>query len=99
MEKALNTVAIENALLAHGLTQKELAEAVGTSAQSITNWLKGKDFPRPASLLKLATTLSLSFEQLVQANDVGRSIIAYRKKANSKTTAAHIAKATAMGER
>lgn len=97
MEKVLNTDAIERALLARGLTQKELAQAVGTSAQAVTNWLKGKDFPRPSSLLKLATTLSLSFEQLVQANDAGRPIIAYRKKANSKTTAAHIAKATAMG--
>lgn len=79
------------------MSQKQLAEAVGTSSQAVTNWLKGKDFPRPASLLKLATTLSLTFDQLVQTSDPGRPVIAYRKKANVKTTTAHLAKAEGIG--
>jgi transcriptional regulator with XRE-family HTH domain len=97
MEKALNFNAIQSALTAQGMNQKQLAEAVGTSSQSVTNWLKGKDFPRPAALLKLATTLSLTFEQLVQVNDPGRPVVAYRKKANAKTTAVHLAKAESIG--
>lgn len=97
MEKILNSGAIQSILTARGMTQKQLAEAVGTSSQSVTNWLKGKDFPRPASLLKLATTLSLTFDQLVQTNNPGRPVIAYRKKANVKTTTAHLAKAESIG--
>ncbi|MBU1665017.1 MAG: helix-turn-helix domain-containing protein [Gammaproteobacteria bacterium] len=97
MEKVLNSRAIHNVLAELGMSQKQLADAVGTSSQAVTNWLKGKDFPRPASLLKLATTLSLTFDQLVQTSAPGRPIIAYRKKANAKTTAAHIAKAEGMG--
>lgn len=98
MEKALNSNAIQSALAQRGMSQKQLAEIVGTSSQAVTNWLKGKDFPRPASLLKLATTLSLTFDQLVQTSDPGRPVIAYRKKANAKTTAAHVAKAAGIGE-
>lgn len=97
MEKLLNSGAIQGVLAQHGITQKELASAVGTSSQAVTNWLKGKDFPRPASLLKLATTLGLTFDQLVLTSDSGRPVIAYRKKANAKTTDAHIAKAEGIG--
>lgn len=97
MEKLLNSAAIQSALSERGLTQKQLASAVGTSSQAVTNWLKGKDFPRPASLLKLATTLGLTFDQLVQTSSAGRPIIAYRKKANTKTTDAHIEKAVGIG--
>ena len=97
MEKLLNSAAIQSVLAERGITQKQLAGAIGTSSQAVTNWLKGKDFPRPASLLKLATTLGLTFDQLVQTSDVGRPVIAYRKKANAKTTDAHIAKAEGIG--
>ncbi len=97
MEKLLNSAVIQSSLAQRGITQKQLALAVGTSSQAVTNWLKGKDFPRPASLLKLATTLGLTFDQFVQTSNVGRPIIAYRKKANVKTTNAHIAKAEGIG--
>jgi len=97
MEKLLNYGAIQSALTERGITQKQLASSVGTSSQAVTNWLKGKDFPRPASLLKLATILGLTFDQLVQTSNAGRPIIAYRKKANAKTTDAHIAKAEGIG--
>ena len=63
----------------------------------MTNWLKGSDFPRPATLLKLATTLKLGFDQLVQQPVEGQPIVAFRKKAGAKTTDKHLAKARAMG--
>lgn len=97
MERLLNSAAIHSALTERGITQKQLAGEVGISPQAVTNWLQGIDFPRPASLLKLATTLGLTFDQLVQTSAPGRPIIAYRKKANTKTTPAHIAKAEGMG--
>ncbi len=97
MQKTMKTEALRKALADHGLTQKDLANKLGVSAQAITNWLKGKDFPRPATLLKLASTLHLSFEQMVQTDDVSRPVVAFRKKGSAKTTNAHINKAEEMG--
>ena len=97
MKKVLNHEAIHRALTAQGMNQRQLADAVDASAQAVTNWLSGRDFPRPASLLKLATALSLNFDQLVNTRDPGRPVVAFRKKANSKTTVAHLAKAESIG--
>ncbi len=80
-----------------GWDQKRLAEAVGVSGQAVTNWMKGQDFPRPATLLKLATTLSLSFDKLVLADAASQPVIAFRKKGGAKTTEEHVLRARAMG--
>jgi transcriptional regulator with XRE-family HTH domain/Zn-dependent peptidase ImmA (M78 family) len=87
----------KQALLTLGLTQKQLAEQLGVSAQAITNWLSGSDFPRPDKLLKLATTLGLNFSDLIVSSGEGEPVIAFRKKGGSKTTDEHISKAKAMG--
>lgn len=97
MQKVINIEAFRTALAEHGLTQKDLAKIAGVSSQAVTNWLKGKDFPRPATLLKLATTLKLNFDQLVLTQDADRPIIAFRKKDNAKTTLAHVKNAEDIG--
>jgi transcriptional regulator with XRE-family HTH domain/Zn-dependent peptidase ImmA (M78 family) len=97
MQKVLHSDTIRAALAAKGWDQKTLAEAVGVSAQSVTNWLKGSDFPRPAALLKLATTLSIGFDQLVQVDTASQPVVAFRKKGNAKTTQDHVQRAMALG--
>lgn len=97
MKKTINTESIQLALSENGMTQKQLAVSVGVSSQAVTNWLKGNDFPRPATLLKLASTLKLTFDQMVKTSDSGRPVIAFRKKGSAKTTNAHIAKAEEIG--
>lgn len=97
MQKALNSEAVKTALATQGITQTQLAKSVGVSSQAVTNWLKGKDFPRPAALLKLATILRLTFDQMVETESANRPIVAFRKKGSAKTTATHIAKATELG--
>lgn len=97
MKKAIKTAVIRAALAEHGLTQGQLAKALGVSSQAVTNWLKGKDFPRPATLLKLAAALQLTFEQMVETGGTDRPVIAFRKKGSAKTTLAHIAKAEGIG--
>ncbi len=99
MQKTINTKAIKDALERNGMTQANLAEAVGVSSQAVTNWFKGVDFPRPATLLKLASTLSLTFSQMVDTSivDAGQPVVAFRKKGNAKTTQEHILKATEIG--
>jgi transcriptional regulator with XRE-family HTH domain len=98
MQKVLRSESVKSALTQKGWTQKDLAAAVGVSAQSVTNWFKGEDFPRPDKLLRLASTLKLRLDELVQTNaSVDKPVVAFRRHAATKTTAAHIEKAQAMG--
>lgn len=100
MQRTLQADAVRQVLHAKGWTQKDLAEQVGVSAQSVTNWLKGDDFPRPDKLLRLATTLRLRLDELAAATPAEqalRPVVAFRRRAATKTTEAHIAKALAMG--
>ncbi len=97
MHKSINKDVLSSTLTELGWTQSQLAKAVGVSSQSVTNWVKGVDFPRPATLLKLATTLKLDFEKLVMVVDEGQPVVAFRKKGNAKTTEEHISKAAAIG--
>ncbi|GGC84692.1 ImmA/IrrE family metallo-endopeptidase [Undibacterium terreum] len=96
MQKTLHSSTIKAALVELGWSQKELAEKVGVTAQAVTNWMKGSDFPRPDKLLKLAMLLKLNFTELV-APEANSPIVAFRKKAGAKTTDAHRLKAMAMG--
>lgn len=96
MQNTLHVESLRTALAERGWTQKYLAEQLGVSAQSVTNWFNGKDFPRPDKLLKLATTLHLSFAQLVEPPK-DQPVVAFRKRAGTKTTDSHIAKAIGIG--
>lgn len=97
MDKVINGDNLRQALQARGWTQKDLANELGVTAQAVTNWLKGADFPRPPKLLQLATKLQLQFSDLVLILDQERPVIAFRKKGSSKTTEDHILKAMAIG--
>ena len=95
MHQVIHSDTVKIAMAARGWNQEQLAKSIGESPQVVSHWLQGKNFPRPEKLLKLATTLMLSFDQLVMP-DANRPIIAFRKKAGSKTTDGHFAKAQAM---
>lgn len=97
MQKVLHSESIRAALAGKGWDQKKLAEAIGVSGQAVTNWMKGADFPRPATLLKLASVLSLGFDKLVMADTASQPVIAFRKKGGTKTTEEHVLRARAMG--
>ena len=97
MRKAIQSEVVRSALQQRGWNQSELAERLGVSAQSVTNWLSGEGFPRPATLLKLATTLKLTFDELVDSGNGTRPIVAFRKKGGAKTTDEHVAKAVGIG--
>ena len=98
MQKVIHSENIKQALQQRGWKQKDLASALGVTAQSVTNWLRGSDFPRPDKLLKLATTLQMGFADLVKLEAAGQPVVAFRKKAGTKTTDGHISKAMVMGE-
>ncbi|WP_213959583.1 XRE family transcriptional regulator [Variovorax sp. dw_954] len=97
MQKVIHSDNLKLALQARGWTQKDLAREIEVTAQAVTNWMQGADFPRPDKLLKLATTLKLNFADLVASSTKDQPVIAFRKKGGAKTTDAHILKAIAMG--
>ena len=97
MGKLIHKENLQEALAQRGWTQAKLGKTLGVSSQAVTNWVKGVDFPRPDKLLKLATTLHLSFDQLVIQPGLEQPVIAFRKRAGTKTTEAHLSKARAMG--
>lgn len=97
MRKVINKEILQKALEKRGWTQANLAKNVDVSSQSVTNWMRGEGFPRPETLLKLATTLRLGFDDLVLSDDKDIPVVAFRKKGNAKTTNAHIQKATEIG--
>ena len=87
---------IKSALSERGWTQKRLAEGMVVTSQSVTHWHKGEDFPRPDKLLKLASILKLGFDQLIETSS-SKPVIAFRKKAGTKTTDEHIHRTEVMG--
>jgi transcriptional regulator with XRE-family HTH domain len=96
MHNVINSLAVKNALRQLGWSQAELATRLSESPQVVSHWLKGDNFPRPDKLLRLGVALKLNFEQLVSSPAV-QPVVAFRAKANTKTTQAHIQKAQAMG--
>lgn len=98
MERTLNLERLTAALTQVGMNQSRLAKELNVSRETASKWLKGKAFPRPDKLLKLALLVGLSFDQLVVSVPTSTEpIVAFRKKGARKTTAVHIARAQDMG--
>lgn len=98
MEKTLNTANIQAAMEKAGLSQTRLAETLDVSKEIVSKWLGGKKFPRPRLLLELALALDLKFEDLViKTPAADEPVIAFRKRAGTKTTPVHVEKAKEMG--
>lgn len=97
MQRMINSASVKAVLDEKGWDQKRLAKEVGVSAQAVTNWFKGVDFPRPDKLLKLSTTLTMPFAQMVLTPGIEQPVVAFRKRAGTKTTEAHLQRAQFIG--
>lgn len=97
MTKSLCIEVVAEKMQARGWSQIQLAKQVGVSAQTVSNWLNGRDFPRPSALLKLAVTLGIAIDRLVSVGNSAAPIVAFRKKGGAKTTDLHVSKARAIG--
>ena len=56
-----------------GLTQAELAAAIGVSTSAVGNWEAGLRRPRYESLLRLARVLGVTIDDLLSPPDQGGS--------------------------
>lgn len=52
------------------LTQKELAEKIGVSWQTVSEWESGRQQPRMQHLRKLCTVLEVSPDELLGQDDL-----------------------------
>lgn len=98
MEKTLHRDAVDGAMQQTGLSASDLATKIGVSRQAVSNWLNGRDFPRPDKLLKLSLLLKLSFKDLVAPSVSPMAPqVAFRRMARQKTTDDHLDRARSMG--
>ncbi len=51
-----------------GLTQESIAEAIGVSRQTISNWENEKSFPDIMSVIKLSDLYSISLDDLLKGD-------------------------------
>lgn len=80
-----------------GYNAAALAASLGVSKTIVSEWLKGKKFPRPALLLRLGKLLSLGYSEIVAQNEVAEPIVAYRKHGNAKLKAEDEERAKSLG--
>ena len=66
MNRRLNAPKILETLDKLGWSRSDLAEHIGVSRQAISQWFKAEKYPRPRHLLKIATSLDLTFEDIVR---------------------------------
>lgn len=55
---------IKESRLAAGFTQKEIAERIGVDRTSVAKWETGKSYPRGETLVKLASVMGCSIDEL-----------------------------------
>lgn len=57
---------LKNARNEHGLTQEQVAEEIGVSRQSISNWENNRSYPDIVSVIKLSDLYSVSLDELLK---------------------------------
>ncbi len=98
MQRVLRIDEIGDAMAASGLSQAAIARELGVSREAVSKWLRGRAFPRPEKLLRLALLLGLTLDQTMErVPGAADPIVAFRKMGTRKTTEAHIARAQKMG--
>ena len=97
MQKKLNIDRANQAVESKGLTQTAIAKALNVSKEAVSQWFKGKTFPRPNKLLQLGKLLELGFDELVIKADPFAPKVAFRKMKGTKTQDHHIKKAQEIG--
>jgi len=98
MQKQLNSELIQHKMTEQGLSVPAFAKNLDVSRESVYNWLKNEKFPHPKHLLQITRVLKVAYKDLFLADISLEPVIAFRKKANTKTTTEHIERAVNMGK-
>lgn len=65
LPRRTNDSLIAKARLAKGLTQAQLAEAIGVKPTQIANWEQGTRKPKVGALMKIADALGIDWTTLI----------------------------------
>ena len=96
--RKLNISKIEENTERLGLTQSKLANILGVSRETVSQWIKGEKSPRPDKLLKLSMALGLNFNEIVLPRpSENEPIVALRKKGSHKITDQYLEEARDTG--
>lgn len=96
--KSLRATDVQRQMQQLGMSASLLAEQMGVSRQTVSNWLNGRDLPRPDKLLRLSLALKLSLSELIEAESRHVPVVAYRMSTNRKARDTHYERAVAKGE-
>ncbi len=100
MKKQINSAVFHASLTQVGLNAAQLAKQLGVSREAVSKWQRGDSFPKPDKLLRLGMILGQPYQELVQEQmAVNEPRVAYRAKANRKTTDEHVVWAKEAGSR
>ena len=98
MEQQLNSILIKHKMKELGLSVQNLAKALDVSREIIYNWLDGAKSPQPKNILGLTRALKIPYKELFVIDSSMEPVVAFRKKAGTKTTDGHIETAVNMGK-
>jgi len=95
---------LHSAMSAKGLSQIDVARALGLSPTAVWNWLKGNTFPREETLASLASELGLTADYLKNGNGAAKAVNQSQEVVSGETvseilseTKRKIARATGLG--
>ena len=72
---------LKESLVKKGMSQRELADAIGCTEAAVSHYLKGDRIPRTSVLTKIALTLGTTADYLMEGVPVdSTSELAYAKK-------------------
>lgn len=60
---------LKNARAKSGLTQEKVAEEIGVTRQSMSNWENGRSYPDIVSVIKLSDLYSVSLDELLKEDN------------------------------
>ncbi len=93
----LDTARISEAMARSGLSQSDVAERLQVSREAVSKWMRGESVPRPRRVLGLAQLLSLKFDDLYGPPAQPEPLVAFRKRASTRTTERDYERARDMG--
>jgi len=63
----VNILRLKEVLKEKGVTGKELADMIGVTPASVSNIIQGNSFPKPETLLNIATALNVDIRDLFKS--------------------------------
>ncbi|WP_312089729.1 helix-turn-helix transcriptional regulator [Chryseobacterium sp.] len=78
----MNILRLKDVLAEKKMTGKELSEKIGVSEMTISNIVKGNNFPKPENLINIAQVLDVDIRDLFISTKEAKAETIYIKRGN-----------------